>query len=318
MASDRPAKKTVRELWMSRLQDLASSWDERRVLYTTLPGEHAIDLRLMRDRGLLGSEANGAVPISESKKVVAIEHSLNAVAAIRKEFPGLNVIHATLESLVGGATDPSTFPSRKSRNAVVARVVNLDYNSPLNLDVRDGEFLHPQIEAVRKIAVMQRADHGSETWDLFLTLQGEILWSLDCQQHTLAYLRQNAEDSEAFRVACESFFDPDVIDIFDQASSVGLSLGDLPREHQQRVVSAVVPKRIAFVASLAGWKVTTYANWRYGGDDATAPMCTWAFHMERDPRADQNAHAVYLDSVSTILAEAQRIQDDGDLEPRLA
>ena len=299
------------------MEEEVSAWDGERTFYTTLPGALAEDVRLMRERGLLGAESNGAVPRDEFNKVVAVESGLNAVAALKRDFPGLNVIHSRLEALVGGAADPTTFPNRRSRRAVVARFVNLDFNSPLFLDLAEDEFVHPQIEAVRKIAALQRAEHGSEPWGLFLTLQGEIRWSPDCQAQILAYLKENAEESEGFRTAIESFFDDDTRALIEHGLQT-TRLEDLPRDIQQRIVCAVVPKRVAHVASVSGWRIETNMNWHYGGTQRTAPMCTWSFEFVRDQRWDRNPHAVYLDSVANILAGAKQIDDSGILGPALA
>lgn len=317
MSGDRPAKRTVRDHWMDRLRDELPNRNPDRVFYLTLPGAVATDVKLMRERGLLGSESNGAIPAAESNKVIAVESSLNSVAQLKRDFPGLNVIHSRLEALVGGAHDSATFPHRKARQSVVARFINLDFNSPLELDFVNGEFVHPQIEAIRKIATLQKVEHGTDDWGLFLTFQGEIRWSAAGQSEALDYLRQNAADSSGFRSTLESFFDEDVRDLIDSRTELS-DLAALPRDTQQRLVCAIVPKRVAHVAAISGWLVETRMNWHYGGTNSTAPMCTWSFDFTRDSRSDRNPHAVYLDSVASILAGARRVEDDGALSAELA
>jgi hypothetical protein len=296
---------------MDRLEELLPAWDQSRILYTTLPGAAAEDLKQMLERGLLETESNGALRPEEARKVVAVESSLNAVAEIRRQFAGLKVIHNQISSLVGGEKDPSSVPSKKSRHdAAVARVINLDFNGPFKIELVDGEFLHPQIEVVRKFAIVQRASHASEPWDLFLTLQGEISWPNELQAAVIEYLRDNARESTEFDSGIRSLLG-EFGAAFMTDGQAATDLSQLPRVIQQRIICAVVPKRVAHVVAAAGWRVRTYMNCHYGGEPGTAPMCTWAFEMIRDNRASRSHHKVYLESVSTSLVEAREISPEG-------
>jgi len=295
---------------MSMLENDFPERDPNRIFYATLAGGNAEDIKLMRDRGMLGAAPNGAIPDEDEKTVVVIESGLNNVAKVRRDWPGLNVIHSTVQSLVGGAEDPVSFPHRKNRAAVSARFINLDFNSSLSLDFVNGAFAHPQLEIVRKLAGIQRAQNGASPWTLFLTLQGEIRWTSATQVQVLSYLNDNRVESTAFKEVSDRYLSQPT----RQLVETGLGSNDLehlPRPDQQRLICTLVPKRIALAAATLGWRVHTRANWQYGGANGAAPMCTWIFEFEYDTRSDRNPNAVYLDSLATILDEGGVIKDDG-------
>ncbi|MBB5633743.1 hypothetical protein BKA04_001966 [Cryobacterium mesophilum] len=310
MRKERPAKSTIRARWLQIIKEYEKHWSSDEVLYTTLCGAEALDIRMMVADGLIKATEVGGIADSDKGKVVAVEAGLDALLQLRQSIPGLRVIDQRIDYIVGGASDPNKFPEKKKRDAARARVINLDFNGPLKLDhdAQNG-FKHPDLETVRKLAALHGKPEVRAPWCLLLTFQSEITWSVSTQQEVFRYLSANASEHHGFGRQLKAFYGDELFDLITGDQSFDISTHT--RQSQQLLLSAFVAKRVALLASTSGWKVTTRANWRYGGEDLTAPMCTWIFDFSWDPRGDSNSHAVYQDSLSDVLSATAVVNSGG-------
>lgn len=309
MLEERPAKTTIRAQWLQIIKEYEKYWSPDEVLYTTLCGAEALDIRMMMAGGLIKVTEVGGIADSDKGKVVAVEAGLDALAQLRQSIPGLRVIDQRIDSIVGGNNDPNNFPGKKKRDAARARVINLDFNCSLTLDhdVRRG-FAHPNLETVRKLAALHGNPDIRDPWCLLLTFQAEITWSISTQREVFRYLSGNASEHHGFGSQLRSLYGDELFDLITGGQPFDISKHT--RQTQQLLLSAFVAKRVVHLASTSGWKVRTRANWRYGGEDSTAPMCTWMFDFIWDVRGDSNSHAVYQDSLSCVL-NATAVVDSG-------
>lgn len=310
MLQERPAKATIRAQWLQVLKEYEKFWSAEEVLYTTLCGAKALDIHMLVEAGMIRTTEVGAIAASDATKVVAVEASRESFRELRQAIPGLRVIDQRIDYIVGGASDPISFPQKKKRDAARARVINLDFNGPFRLEHDPGAgFIHPDLETVRKLASLHGRPSVRAPWCLFLTFQAEISWSEETQREVFRYLGANATEHEAFGMQLRSLYGDELFD-----SVLGDDPFDIsaqPREVQQLVLGSFVAKRVAWLGSVSGWLVETRANWRYGGEESTAPMCTWMFDFRWDIRSDQSTDRVYRDSLDKVLQATAFVNSDG-------
>jgi hypothetical protein len=309
MQCKRPAKDYIRQQWAEVIDELTSFWNNDEVLYTTLTGAEAYDIKLLIDRGLLERTESGAIAEKDSHKVIAVESNLDTIRKLKFELPGLNVVPTRIEEIVGGHRNPLSFPDKKNKEIARARVLNLDYNSSLKLESKDGEFIHDQLEVVRKLALLHGRPELREPWCMFLTLNGSINWDKTVQTQVFAHIGVFMDQQPTISQNLQAILGDRTFGWVQNGFT-----GDIVKETpdiQQKVLSIFVPGRIASITSRIGWKVTTRASWCYGGETGAAPMCTWILYFNWDARYDSQPEIVLKDSLASLLDNCGIITSGG-------
>jgi hypothetical protein len=207
--------------------------------------------------------------------------------------------------------DATNFPGRRNRHAIRARVINLDYNGPLVVSQTAQGLSHPQLTLIQKIAQLHANPQPIVDWTLLLTMNGQINWTDEVFDNVRDYLLENIKLSSDFASECELKFSSGLYqDIVGERS---VDFAGLPRPLQQAVVSVLVPKKIASLVHGLGWHTRTFANYRYGGVEGRARMCTWAIRFRWDARSSFEPTRVYRESLSTIFEAYADIDADGVL-----
>lgn len=311
MAEDRPEKQKVRELWAEQV-GAAEQRDhaEDEPLLLTLCGAHTLDIDDLIERGVVEVTEVGGIATADARTVVAVESRPDAVVAILRKYPGLKVVDKPIRDLLHSESEVA-WPVGEERAICRAGVINLDLDESLAAVIRDdGQIVFPVLEWIRKFAVL----HGHaprREWTLCLTLHGEISWEDSVGTAMQAFLGENFEESTIFKDQCRELFGPAM---FSKVASGSLDFGSLTRPQQQRLLMALVPKRISHLTFNHGWLVKTVSNLRYGGHGRVAPMISWIMDFVWDERANSQPLEIYRESLSSVLESAGEISAEGDIE----
>lgn len=310
MAEDRPAKNTVRRLWIDRLVDADAEYsDADEPLYLTLCGALGKEIDLLIEAGVIELTEVGAVAVAHLLKVVAVEASPHAVSDLQIRFPGLKIIEQRIHDVLK-ISNPLAWPQGTHETYCRARVVNLDLDEPLKAVIEDGQLVFPVVKLVQKIAQVHAKQPRVE-WTLYLTLHGEVQWAEDVMSGVRGFLCENFELEPEFAAASRDHLGDDVYQGLLAGQAIDWS--SAPPREQQALLMALVPKRIAHAVHATGWLVKTVRNVRYGGEAPHAPMVTWIMEFEWDTRASQTPIAVYRDSLRDVLSSVGEIAEDGTL-----
>lgn len=304
MEEDRPAKRAVRELWLDIVHE-ERGYSGTAPLYLTMPGAAGREIELLVERGILQQLDTGAIDDADAMRVVAVESSLNAMAELKKRFPGLSTTGGPMQDLLKGY-DRTRMPDGRHRTWCQAKIVNLDFNRALAAKTHRGVPIWAELELVAKLATLHRED--PEPWFLFLTVNASIPWAKVVQRAAVAFLNENIQRREQFRVNCERVLGGDLFALVVDRS--GLPAEQDPRS-RQRFLMAFVPKKIAAEVSVTGWRLETLQNIHYGNDTEHAAMVTWIFRLEWDQRAGSTPDAVYGEAVDSSLAHCLELTSDG-------
>jgi hypothetical protein len=312
MLARRPDKQKVREMWGVHLTMASRNWKGPEALYLTLSGAAGTDIDQLTALGLITRPETGALSEKDAQKVVAVEKDLAAYTALREAFPGMTVYNRFIEELASG-DDPTVFPGKndKVRRALRAHVVNLDYNGPLMLSADDSGLHYPQLTLIQKLAQLHSSPLPAMNWTLLLTLNGEVRWGPRAHQPIRYYLAENIKRNATFAEQCRVHVGSAICDKLLSAPDIDFRA--LSVEEQRLIVAVLVPKKIASLVHTQGWVIETNANWRYGGTEGAAPMCTWAISFSWDPRSTYLADAVYEDSLATIFRSFGMLSAGGEL-----
>lgn len=304
------AKAAVRRLWLASIaqkDDFLEAPDQP--LYLTLAGSEALDIQLLVDKGLVTvSETKAILPLDQ---VIAFERSPVALAALKQRFSGLRVFDADLVALMKRA---HAVPPPVDLRFLDAAFINLDLFDALEAEITGTVVRFPVIEAAVGFAHVKAA-RGRTRYGLFLTINATLNWSTDVRRKAAEAVRGNIEQDEEFRNAVASRFGREWVPRF-QSPTLLENDGELARlfDHlgSQRFLQLYLPKAIAYRVHSEGWRVTTRENWRYRGY-RRAPMVTFVFDVERDPRAAGNPRPIYLESLRTVLNRCGQITATGKL-----
>ena len=89
MADERPAKQTVRNLWLEQAQHFDELYPQDDVpLYLTLSGAEARDIRLLAEHNLIKLTEVGGIAAESQDRIVAVERSLKCSFEITKAVAG--------------------------------------------------------------------------------------------------------------------------------------------------------------------------------------------------------------------------------------
>lgn len=112
MAEERPAKRTVRSLWLVEHALYDALYPNNDPLLVTLCGEEAREIRMLIEVGLIKLTEVGAIASESQDRVVAIERNPRAVLKLQKQYPGLKIIQQDFRALIGGDS-LRRFPQRE-------------------------------------------------------------------------------------------------------------------------------------------------------------------------------------------------------------
>lgn len=308
MRAERPEKKTVRQLWIDKLEPYHAECPEAELLYVFLPGAEGHEIELLAQSNFIQLTETGGIAQTSMPRIAAIESNKLAVAALQKRFPGLKIYETNFQGLIRGE-GLLTYPHGEHRDCCRARVLNLDLNAVLL--VHGDEYSFPILRWIQKLGEIHSLTPRLD-WCLYLTLHGEIKW----EQHTSAIIRQFL--SENFNRATE--YSNRARQILGERIFAMISAGQeidfstLERELQQKILMLFVPKKIADLVRTQLWRLETEVNLRYG-QPQHAPMVTWIIHFKHDPRAAATPDAVYIESVNGVLQSAGQINSRGYIVP---
>lgn len=313
MALNRPDKRRVRNMWADAVVAANERWAGPEALYLTLAGQYGFDIENLVERGIIGVTESGAFDPAGVQKIVAVESARIAYTGLRQKFPGLRILNDRIEALAGGDVDTTSYPGRKDtiRHALRAHVVNLDYNGPLVVSLDDFGLVYPQLTLIEKLAQLHANPKPALNWVLFLTLNGEVSWASPAHRLIKNFLHENMSRFQSFSQECQAYLGDTIHKaLMDDAEP---DFSALTSDQQRLVVSTLVPKKIASLVNHLGWKITTLANWRYGGTEGSAPMCTWAITFRWDSRSSYLPGQVYKESLSTIFQDFATITPTGEV-----
>lgn len=314
MNADRPEKKAVRDLWVTKVQEhdarLKGTASADR-LYLTLCGAAAKDIKLLIDGGVLSVTETGSLAPESAARIAAIENNPTAVVDLLRTFPGLKVHKGSFEALLHG-NKPTRFPSGDSESLCRSAVVNLDLNNCLEAFDVDGDVNFPLINQLDKLATIHCSEQKLE-WTLLLTLHGELHWSDAVWNYVASYLLENMESVAEFRTAIEA--------IWGHGPTVHLNTQDIEalkvnKAVHQRLILSLVPKLVADKVRSQRWAIHIDWSFAYGGAQQAAPMVTWSLDFKH-AAAGVTSAVNYKQNVARILANARRIDGHGHFQPFL-
>lgn len=310
MAADRPAKNRVRQLWVERVEAAASDLDlSKGPLYLTLPGALGLEIEMLIQRGVIARNKVGAIDAADLNKIIAIESNGAAEVELLHRYTGLKVIRQRVEDLLR-STSPLTWPQGRDEWHCRARVVNLDLNASLTCFSNEGHLAFPVVQLVSKLADIH-AKPPSLDWVLCLTLDARVTWEADVSLGIQQFLLENFGHEPTYATAARALLGDELYNAVASATPVDWSAR--PFIDQQRLLMALVPKKIAQLLYGKGWGVDTVANLHYGGTDEEAPMVTWVIELHRDARATSTPDLVYREGLQRVLQAVGRIEQDGSL-----
>lgn len=307
MRDDRPAKQCVRKYWLHQTKHISQIYkDDDAPLYLTLSGAKAKDIIQLINEGLIETTEVGSISESCQNKIAAVEKNSLAVSELQARFPGLKIFNQPLENILKG-NKLTRYPEGEHERWCRARVINLDFDSPLECANEHGETYFPALHWVKKLAQLHAA-HPRINWCLYLTFNSSISWPLSTCNGVRDFLLENFEAIPQFSTRSREILGDD---FYSQLISTEMDFGSLAPERQQKLLMIFVPKKIAQLVRDQGWRISTYHNLRYGGVSGQAPMVTWVLCFEFDDTSGFTPDLVYRDSVKDSLSNAGLINEDG-------
>lgn len=312
MSDERPAKNAIRELWLEQAKVFNEQYPEDDVpLYLTLSGAEARDIKLLAQHDIIKLTENNAVALESQHRVVAIEQNSQAVLILQKQLPGLQIISQNFADIVQG-TSPLSFPTKKEHiDYCCAKIINLDFQSSLGFKNENGNILFPVFNWIQKISLLHAQKKPQINWCLCLTLNAAINQPEIIGEFIQKFLKENYHSAPDFEVSCRNLLGDKVQNTI--ISDEPLDLGVFTSEENQKILMILVPKKISSIVHNQNWHVKTLWNLCYGGNEGHAPMVSWIISFEWDERAAATPQAVYIESLTEILASAGRIEDDGKI-----
>jgi hypothetical protein len=96
-----------------------------------------VDIALLGEHGIINFTEIGGIAADSAGRVAAVEYNKNAVLLLQKKFPGLKIYERAFQELVRGV-GLTRYPEREDEQFCRARVVNLDLNVTLRVNVEGG------------------------------------------------------------------------------------------------------------------------------------------------------------------------------------
>ena len=310
MAANRPEKNFVRQLWVDEIQKVEEAgYNNKYPLYLTLPGAMGIEIRFLIEKGIIRITETGAIHEEDLHKIVAVESSRIAQVKLLRQFPGLNVLKMSIQSLVRG-DGQRNFPD--NRDEIIyckAKIINLDLDEPIMVDDSKNELFIPVIEWIKKFFLLHK--EGGIDWSLCLTLHGEMFWNANVNTQVIRFLVDNCSNDDQFREMLVAHLGEHITQaIFDAQ----IDFTNIERSEAQRVAMILIPKLLVHHAVNNGWVIKTVHNYAYVGGGG-APMVTWIFNFYLDPEATAQPITEYKNGIRNIFHQVGSIDGDGNLVP---
>lgn len=301
MAADRPAKQVVRGWWVEQVRQRKPGAVSNGVpAYLTLPGAEGLDLQALLDAGVIARTEAGQIDTSDAGLLVAFESDLQAVAAVKKKFPGLDVHPTPIKSALSGSAGDS-YPDRKSKRALRAAVVNLDLNGALSVDDQGVIEVLTWVEKFCKVHASN--PKGGLSWCLCLTVAAKLEGPPERRNALHDFLREQVR----------SF--GELEDLANQVAPWLMEEGGSDDGlRTQQLLLLLVPAKLAAHVS-EGWAITMVRAAAYGHDtDEHAAMVT--FVVDLDPSVDSRERPVTAQEqfYATLGPAITWITHDGDLD----
>jgi len=310
MAANRPEKNFVRNLWVDEIQKIEEAgYNNEYPLYLTLPGAMGGEISFLVEKGIIRLTETGAIHGEDLHKIVAVESSKKAQIELLRQFPGLNVLKMSIQSLIRG-DGQRNFPD--NRDEIIyckAKVINLDLNEPIKVDESKNELFIPIIEWIKKFCLLHRENEID--WSLCLTLHGEIFWNSNVNAQVVSFLVDNCNHDNDFREMLITHLGEQIAQaIFDAE----LDFTTIEQEAMQKVSMILIPKLLVQYAVNQGWIINTIHNYAYTGGNG-APMVTWVFNFHLDTEAAAHTITEYINGIRNIFHQIGSIDSDGNLIP---
>lgn len=312
MDSARADKATVRGLWRDKVAAAlaAAGHDESVPVYSTLPGKYALDLEELHRSGIIGRLSNGAIDTDDAWKVAAIESNSDAFMTVREAWPGLDIRRADIKSVLASDA-PTRWPEGPQKRYCRGRVINLDYNGAFAVQEVSGAIEYPQVRLVEKLAQLHKVKPELD-WTLCLTLAADIQWLDAGCSAVKSFLRENCDENSDFAEECRRILGPP---LFKRLMTAGPAswMRALTASETQRMLMALVPKRILHDTYLQRWAVSVDYCLCYGGRADAKAMVSFIVDFKREPRVAATPRAVYNECLGEVLRKAALINESGQI-----
>ena len=310
MHEDRPAKNTVRNLWVDIVKDIAESYPNSDVpWYLTLSGGEGKDINLIISQGLISLTEVNSIALEDQDKIVAVERNNLAIANLQSKFVGLKIKEVDFRQLVRGEGE-FAWPQGDDINICRARVINLDLNEALRgRREANQRIVFPVLEWIKKLCHIH-AKNPRLDWTLCLTLHGAVNWTNEINTWMTSFVRENFNREPEFAERCRGFFGTL---LFDRLLVEDVDIHQLDSDQRLKFVMAIVPKILARLVHNDGWQVETMYNLRYGGGEH-AEMLTWVIQFVWDENGGALPDAIYKTSLRKIFDGLGKVTDSGIIE----
>ena len=311
LAADRPAKRTVRNLWLKEVNKYPG--DETHPLYLTLPGAEGKDIQLLIDNGIVSRTETGAISAEDQKKIVAIESNSEAVLSLQRKFPGLKIRESAIEGHIGG-DGLYNWPNNEIRNDFCARVVNIDLDKPLKASVNGEGVQFPLIKLIKKISQLHHEPPvgAAKNWSLCVTVNSTTQWGKDVSKFFLKYLAINCDQHPTFKQDMTKTFGQQFVDDL-QADNVEPDLNNLSHGTKEKLLCIFLPKIIIDKINDHNWLVEECTSLHYGGTDGHAAMSTLTISLCRAQGAATNPAKRYETNLGKVIANLGAVDINGTL-----
>lgn len=305
---ERPAKATIRSLWMDRLGQAKADWDGSGYLYLTLCGAEGRDIQAALEAGIIGKNEVGGISNTDLGTCVAVEREPEAVLRLQSRHPGLRILEQPVENIVSGES-PMAWPVAGQREVSRSKVLNIDLNSSFPSKIKDGQVRFPIALWLHKLMRMHAVSPPID-WTLYLTLNASLGWDDATWQHVLRVLSQNMTSHPDFNAGMHATCQIDLATEIENGTCI---MSDLDYVGSQNILMAFVPK--ALCQDLPdGWTMEVLQNIRYGGESSdVAPMVSLVVDFCRDSSVLGLRDVGYRKSVSSIFTSTRVIDSGGSI-----
>lgn len=305
MGEDRPAKQYVRQMWIEAVASVAQTGLEP--VYMTLCGRAGPEIEMLIEKGVIGLTETGAIAAADGQRVIAVESSPDAVVDLQRRYPGLKILDQSIHDIIGKAS-PVAWPTGDKRRYCRARVINLDFDKALSAETAGDSVLFRDLDVVSKLAQLHALDQPID-WKLFITYNASLPWAVAVKHAVFAFLRENFDVEPDFRAAAEQVLGQRLMTVVLEDDIERID--SFTKTERQLILMAFVPKKIGQLVHNKGWLVRTERSLRYGGSGSAAPMVTFSLSFRWDTRSASTPHAVYRETLRSVLANVGHIADDG-------
>jgi hypothetical protein len=317
LEAERPAKATVRALWLREVRRYEATNHER-PLYLTLPGALGKDIEMLVDAAVLTRTETGAISEPDRHKVVAIESNSDAIYSLQQRFPGLAIREQNLMEIIGGSSSYS-WPNQERRADFCARVVNLDLDRSLQALVNGQDISFPLIKAIKKISQLHHEPQAGQKlpWSLCVTVNGSMNWQPEVFGYLVAFLASNCTHHPDFSEKLSAILGGDLV------ATMIRDRADVPKEsfsaEQLQILACIfLAKQIVESTNEHAWQLAQSECLIYGGEAGHAPMVTLILTLEAaEPELGRPARR-YDFNLSKLLPSLGKVDMRGNVVPYLA